>query len=117
MLAVDAGSNESHHKVTKVAAKLTQRDQSKFEYQTALRLMEFFLIALAICELDGLIIWECSDENQLRGDDVYEPVPDVDDDFHTTGATINVVTDLEKQGIPSFGAHVATHHQADGRLK
>ena len=53
------------------------------------------MIALAICELDDLIIWEYSDENQLRGDDIYEPVPDIDDDFRTTGATINVTRDLE----------------------
>ncbi len=32
---VDTGPNESHHKITKVAAKMTQRDITKFEYQTA----------------------------------------------------------------------------------
>ena len=36
-LCVDTGTNESHHKITKVCAKLTQRDITVFEKQAAQR--------------------------------------------------------------------------------
>ena len=32
---VDMGSNKSHHEMTKVAAKLTQKDPMSFEEQTS----------------------------------------------------------------------------------
>ena len=35
---VDTGSNETHHKTTKIAAKLTQKDITTFEKQTSDRL-------------------------------------------------------------------------------
>lgn len=54
----DTGSNESGHKVTKVAAKLTQKKASVFEIQTATRLAEFSLIELAMQELDGRPLWD-----------------------------------------------------------
>ena len=54
----DTGSNESHHKVTKVAAKMTQRDVTKFEQQTSDRLDEFQVLDLALEELDGRPLWE-----------------------------------------------------------
>ena len=55
----DTGSNESHHKPTKYAAKLTQRKESTFNYQTATRVTEFLLIDLAMAEVDhGANVWE-----------------------------------------------------------
>ena len=67
----DTGSNESGHKVTKVAARLTQKNMATFELQTAIRLLEFMVIQWAMAELDGLRLWE------YYGD--YDPM-DVDDD-------------------------------------
>ena len=64
---VDTGPNESHHKVTKVAAKLTQRNIRVFEWQTARRLVEFFLVDMAMAELEGLKMWEYLDPTQNRG--------------------------------------------------
>ena len=58
---VDTGSNESHHKGTKVAAKLTQKNVNTFETQTDQRLEEFHLLDLAMCELDGDSLWEYFD--------------------------------------------------------
>ena len=60
-MVLDTGSNESHHKITKVAAKLTQRDISKFEEQTSNRLDEFHVLDLALEELDGRPLWEYLD--------------------------------------------------------
>ena len=55
---MDTGSNESHHKLTKLLAKLTQRDISVFEAQTAQRLVEFLLLELAMEELNGKTMFE-----------------------------------------------------------
>ena len=55
---VDTGSNESHHKTTKVAAKLTQKDIKSFEKQTSNRCNDFHVLDLAIEEIDGRPLWE-----------------------------------------------------------
>ena len=55
----DTGSNESHHKGSKAAARLTQRKESSFNFQTATRLTEFLCIDLAMEEVvGGLKVWE-----------------------------------------------------------
>ena len=57
-LEVDTGANESHHKLSKIAAKLTQKNETTFDFQTCTRLDEFFLIELAMAELDdGRRLW------------------------------------------------------------
>ena len=42
----DTGSNESHHKESKYAAKLTQQKEATFNFQTARRLIEFLCMIL-----------------------------------------------------------------------
>ena len=64
---VDTGANESHHKPTKYAAKLTQRDILVFEKQTARRVDEFHLLDLAVCELEGKRVYEYFCLDQVRG--------------------------------------------------
>lgn len=65
---VDTGSNEAHHKPTKYYAKLTQRDETKFEKQTAQREDEFHLLDLAMCEvIDGRAQWDYLDLHLERG--------------------------------------------------
>jgi len=49
---VDTGGNESHHKTSKTAAKMTQRKESTFDYQTGLRMTEFLAIDLAELEVE-----------------------------------------------------------------
>jgi hypothetical protein len=58
---VDTGSNESHHKRTKVAAKLTQKDIKTFEKQTSNRCDDFHVLDLAMEEIDGRPLWEYYD--------------------------------------------------------
>ena len=72
---LDTGANESHHKITKVAAKLTNRNHATFEKFTAQRLWEFLLLDLAQQEMDGRPLWE-----YLDGYDDYE---ESDDDEET----------------------------------
>ena len=55
---VDTGSNESHHKTTKVAAKLTQKDIKSFEKQTSNRCDDFHVLDLAMEEINGRPLWE-----------------------------------------------------------
>lgn len=58
----DTGSNESHHKESKHAARLTQRKESSFNKQTAIRLLEFLCIDLAMEEIDRKKgVWEYFD--------------------------------------------------------
>ena len=58
-LEVDTGSNESGHKLTKVAARLTQKNAETFDLQTLTRLDEFHLMDLSFAELnEGRKIWE-----------------------------------------------------------
>jgi hypothetical protein len=47
----DTGSNESGHKPTKTAARLTQKNEETFDRQTAIRLEEIHLLDLAMLEL------------------------------------------------------------------
>ena len=58
----DTGSNESHHKPSKYAARLTQRKEATFNLQTAIRLTEFLILDLALQELKhGRKLWEYYD--------------------------------------------------------
>ena len=68
-MVYDSGSNESHHKTTKIAAKLTQRDVRVFERQTAHRLVQFHLLDLAILEQKGKPLWGYYDRNPVQGNE------------------------------------------------
>ena len=57
-MEVDTGSNESGHKPTKTAAKLTQKNKKTFEIQTATRLEEMHLLDLALEEIKGRPLWD-----------------------------------------------------------
>jgi len=92
---IDTGANESHHKTTKVAAKLTQRDIAVFEKQTAKRLQEFSLLDLAMAEIEGKYVWEYFVLDQDRGEVEPEEDPGFSDLVVTGGAQIRVFWDTE----------------------
>ena len=75
----DTGTNESGHKVTKVAAKLTQKNMATFESQTATRLMEFLLIEWAMAELNGHKLWDYYGK--------FDPIPSQADDSGSVSST------------------------------
>ena len=56
-LEYDTGCNESHHIPTKKASMLTQKDLTKVEEQTAERMLEMEVLALAQMEIGGK--WLC----------------------------------------------------------
>ena len=59
-MEVDTGSNESGHKKSKTAAKLTQKIKELFDEQTCKRLHEVHLLELTQEELAGRPPWECT---------------------------------------------------------
>ncbi len=66
---IDTGSNESHHKPTKAAAKMTQRKESSFHFQTATRMTEFLAIDLALQEIEeDFGLWEYF--SQANGEEI-----------------------------------------------
>ena len=66
----DTTSNESHHKLAKIAAMLTQKDPKVFEKQCAQRLVEFLLLEFAWEELEGRTLYHYFEgyRNPLPGD-------------------------------------------------
>jgi hypothetical protein len=90
-LGVDTGSNESHHKPTKTAAKQTQKNKKKFDQQTATRCQENLAVDMALSEIfSGHKTWEHTpttirrffededetdnDEDDKEDDDYTDPV-------------------------------------------
>ena len=128
----DTGSNESHHKESKYAAKLTQRKEATFNLQTATRLTEFMCIDLAMEELlHDRCVWEyfvpvdaqtadteVPDSDEGVSDNSESDVPgqgeevhdhDADDSnsaaemvIHTGGTRIKIFEDSDDDGAPSF---------------
>ena len=68
-LEVDTSFNEMHHKPSKMAAALTQKDKSKFEEQVHARLEEVHLLALAEQEMEGRFV-----ANYYDGHEYDKPV-------------------------------------------
>ncbi|MEM7375605.1 MAG: hypothetical protein AAF587_43840 [Bacteroidota bacterium] len=119
----DTSSNESHHKPSKDAAKLTQRKESTFNIQTAIRMTEFLAIALAIHEIAfdarvwdyyvGATVWEGPSEDGDTEDKERNP-DDLDSDqgeaheesrskfTKTGGGRIVIYEDSDDDNKPAF---------------
>ena len=69
LLEVDTSFNEMHHKPSKKATGLTQKDNSKFEEQIHQRMEEMHLLALAEEEIEGRAL-----ANYLDGHELDEPM-------------------------------------------
>ncbi len=86
----DTGSNESHHKESKHAARLTQRKESTFNYQTAKRLAEFLCIDLAMEEIENEnCVWDyfmAAVDEHLEHDD--SPMEDTESNSGIEGANL-----------------------------
>ena len=69
-LEFDTAANEQHHKSSKRAARRTQRAADTFNFQTAVRLVEYELLDLAMAEIeDGLIAWEMNYSDESKDSD------------------------------------------------
>jgi hypothetical protein len=80
---VYTGSDESGHKLTKVAAKRTQKNMETFDIQTARRETEHRVMDLGLAELDGLKLWEYYHAWESEAD-----CDGVDEEESVTGGTI-----------------------------
>ena len=88
-MEVDTGSNESGHKPTKTAAKLTQKNKKTFEIQTATRLQEMHLLELALEEMNGRPLWDYF--HGFEHDDEMEA--ELEATPHIGGAKYRIFTD------------------------
>ena len=102
----DTGSNESHHKVTKIAAKLTQKNFNTFESQTEQRLLEFQLLDLAMAELSGDALWEYFDNYEDAEEQDFDQTEDdssqEEEETVTGGTQIAVFMDEDGQAAFKF---------------
>ena len=97
---VDTGSNESGHKETKVAARMTQKNVTTFDFQTCTRLDEFMLIDLAMAEL---VTGRSMHRYYVRDEDPEPPAPPPVPPPKTAGAEINIFRGLLGEVVYSIG--------------
>jgi len=123
-LEVDTGSNESHHKKTKVAARLTQKNEATLDLQTCTRLDEFFLVELAQEEINGKRLCHYFDrlegsmnkelatsDEELVTSSVKKEEEDfetADDESRTLGGHI-AVERMQQSSGGNYDAHVYWH--------
>jgi hypothetical protein len=83
-LEFDTGANESHHKASKVAAKMTQRNASTFTQQVAERMFEFYLLDLGLQEVQhDNPIWDYYERN------IEESSQDSDSDLSSESSDLS----------------------------
>ena len=114
-LEADTAGNESHHKIAKVAARLTQRNEAHFIYQVAVRMYEFLILDLAIHEIENgrrisdyfdIFSDESIAEMDISSENSNEMIqPSGKEELIVTDdAKISVFFD-EEQGAPGFELH------------
>ena len=87
----DTGSNESHHKDSKYAAKLTQRKEETFNFQTAICLLEFLCIDLAMSEVvNDRCVWE-----YFKGSELVDSLPNAPESNDEASESDNELSDSE----------------------
>ena len=95
----DTGSNESGHKLTKTASKMTQKNRATFDHQTATRIAEFQLIDLAMEEVAGRKLWDYYDNPSKPLELPLEPA----EESVTGDTTINIFEDADGNPCYSLG--------------
>ncbi len=116
-LEFDTSANESHHKVSKQGAKLTQKAAKTFNLQTANRITEFRLIELALLEIqDGSVVWDyfagCSEEEsrEVEGTSEEESMDEGSEASSSSDSSLNETSSEEDK---SAGLEI---HTGDSRI-
>jgi hypothetical protein len=111
-MVVDTGSNESHHKLTKIAAKLTQKDVQTFEKQTSDRLDDFLVLELAMEEINGrpLAVYSEGYNNDETDAFAEDRTAIAEDQTATGGMILNVSRNKENQQ-PMFSIVTRMKHK------
>jgi hypothetical protein len=111
----DTGPNESHHKPTKAAARMTQKKMSSFEIQTANRMSEFTVIELAMQELRGRKQWRYYEGFEEPSSDQYtthappstgDELPFADDATTATEPLSDDEEDEDEETAPPLGVFI-----------
>ena len=116
----DTGSNESHHKQSKHAARLTQRKESTFNFQTATRLTEFLCIDLGMEEVaNDRGVWEYFDgalelEDVVVEDEDQSALDDDSGDLVADGEEKNADGEGDELKIVTGGTHIRIFEDEDG---
>ena len=98
-LEYDTSANESMHKPSKKASKMTQKAADTFNFQTATRLNEFELLDLAMEEIEnGLVPWDYY--TRVEEVDSEEEIPTKEAKIWTGETGIKV--HHEENGEPGF---------------
>ena len=109
-LEFDTAGNESHHKIAKVAARLTQQNEANFLYQVAVRMHEFLILDLALHEVEtggrvsdyfDIFSDESVAEMDISSENPDQPAADEEELNVTDDAKIAVFFDKE-EGAPGF---------------
>ena len=104
-LETDTSANESMHKPSKKASKMTQKAADTFNFQTAMRLVEFTLLDLAMEEItNGNVPWQYYDKRpkQTKKDYAAEDKTLVNTEPDTSTGDVKIVVLEEENGEPGF---------------
>ena len=117
-LETDTSANESMHKPSKKASKMTQKAADTFNFQTAMRLIEFALLDLAMEEItNGNVPWQYYDKRprptkkvlptDAANSDIGEP--------DTLTGDVQIVVVEQENGEPGF--NVVTRSKFQSKMK
>lgn len=129
-LEFDTAANESHHKLAKQGARLTQKAARTFNIQTACRMAEFRLIELGLLEIEmGAVLWNyfagCVEEDTDEATDDEESAMMNDerscegnDDDQISEEEEDMEEDSPDDDLPSLGEESSSSSdESDGSLE
>ena len=108
------GSDESGHKPTKSAARMTQKNAITFTYQTALRKAEFLVIELAMQEISGNKLWEYH-RKPITCAPLSATLEDTSPDVTTGETKINII--VADNGNPAYSLGVGHQSRVPAKEK
>lgn len=111
-LEYDTSFNERFHRPSKSASRMTQKATDTFNEQTAKRLVEFFLIDLAMYEIQSSVrVWDYFDRKQPD----FESDSSEEEEIFTGDTRIRVFED-ENTGEACFNLAGSSKHRFDTEL-
>ena len=117
-LETDTSANESMHKPSKKASKMTQKAADTFNFQTAMRLVEFTLLDLAMEEITtGNVPWQYYTKRpgKSKKDSVAVADTEATSEPDTSTGDLKIVVFEQENGEPGF--RVVTRSKFRSKMK